>query len=459
MPDSEKSCEKKITTPTIATDRVSLLEFDRHLAAGPEVPKDLPNQKNVHIIHERNAGAGVRFGHNVENDAEVTDVIIGLDVGSTATKMVLRLPYSDDIGLPVPAPEWFRAEGRPYYWRTLLWRLDNGEYSIEPHKGATPIDRLKVDLLDLGRSDRMEVKAAMVAWVVLMARQGIGWLRNERPHLFRSSKVVVDEVNLGMPFTTVADAHRGQVQVAKAAGRILEVGYDVSESTIVSALQSEYSEGSDLVALQPELTGALHGFLKSHQARDGRYLLTDIGGLTIDTVFFKYYEDAKPPITVYAKSVECFGSEVISKWCEHSGNTERATKVLGNHIAEVSKRAISEKIYISAEDLGRPLELETILIGGGRHSTPYRDSIEWCQASMANHAPPLDLRLRDLEPDRDDLDVPLAFEQGVSRLLVAMGLSYSRYDAPDTLPPSEVADVERKEVKDISGDFVGPEQC
>lgn len=445
--------------PTIKDDRKSLQEFDRRLAAGPDVPANRPAPDEIETIRERDTMAVARFGHGVERGANVIDVIIGLDVGSTATKMILRLPNREDIGLPVPAPPWFCAEGHPYYWRTLLWKSETGQFSIDPCKDAKPIDRLKVDLLEFEYGDRHAIKVAMVAWIVLMVRQGIGWLRNKRPHLFREGKVVVDEVNLGMPITATDEAHPDLRQVADAAGRILEAGKEVTERAIVSALEPAEFGGSNLVDLQPELAGALHGFLRSHQRRDGRYLLADIGGLTIDTVFFLYRDAAERPITVFAKSVERFGSDVISNWCEEKGSTKRATKVLGNHLAEVSKAAIQEKIYVFADDRGKPLELETILIGGGRYSEPHRASIDWCETSMANHVPPLDLRPRDLEPDRDDLDARLARGKRIGRLLVAMGLSHTRHDAPDIRPPSEVPNVERFKAKDMSESFVGPEQC
>ena len=458
QPDAS-SRRMNLGEPKIADDRKSLQEFDRRLAAGPDVPEDQPTPKDVETVREREANAVALFCHGLERDADATDVIIGLDVGSTATKMILRLPYSEDIGLPVPAPTWFRAEGHPYYWRTLLWKSKCGQFSIDPRTGATPIDRLKVDFLEFESEGRQAFKVAMVAWVVLMARQAIGWLRNERPRLFRDGSVVVDEVNLGMPFTTIDEAHPDQLQLADAVGRMLKTGEEVTEDAIALALESAELGEYDLVGLQPELAGALHGFLKSNQRRDGRYLLADIGGLTIDTVFFGYREADSTPITVFAKSVERFGSDVISKWCEEIGSAGRATKVLGNHLASVSKSAIQEKILVSADDRGKPFELETILIGGGRHSKPHKASIEWCENSMIRHSPPLDLRPRDLQPDRDDLDVQLPAGMSIGRLLVAMGLSFSRHDAPEIRPRSKLPDVERAPPRDVSNDYVGPEQC
>lgn len=451
--------EGKRKVGEIKEDRKSLSEFDRSLAAGPDVPADLPETTDIAEIEGRLLNGKALFRRNIGGQNGKTDVIVGLDVGSTATKIVLRIPYSEDIGLPVPAPKWFRAEDHPYYWRTLLWRHESGDYSIEPRADSNPIDRLKVNLLDFDRGDRQEIKIAMVAWIVLMARQGIGWLRSERPRTFRNGKLVVDEVNVGMPFTTTEEAHPDQNQIARAASQMLEAETEVTADAISKALRSEESETHSLVDLRPELSGALHGFLNSHQRQDGRYLLADIGGLTIDTVFFSYVESADPQITVYSKSVECFGSDVISKWCEQIASTERAKKVLGNHVAEVSKKAIKEKIHISADSRRKPLELETILIGGGRHSKPHRDAIEWCEESMANHIPPLKLIPRKLQPDRDDLDIDLASGRGVDRLLVAMGLSYTRYEQPDIRPPSEVRDVEPESPKDISKRYIGPEQC
>lgn len=446
--------------PTIKVDRQSLSAFDRRLAAGPDVPEDRPTEAEIKAFRRcRLSPSGVRFGHDLEIADDRTDVIVGLDVGSTATKMVLRLPFADNVGLAVPVPDWFRADGHPYYWRTLLWKSEEGRYSIEPCRGAVPIDRLKVDLMDFGRGDRQAIKIDMTAWIVLVVRYGLGWLQKEQPSLFENSTVVVDEVNLGMPFSSAAEAHPDQLHIAHIAGRMLESGEEVTEAAILRVLDTPRSNECKLVALQPELAGALQGFLTSNQRRDGRYLLADIGGLTIDTVFFNYREVANSPITVFAKSVECFGSEVISKWCEELGSTERATKVLGSHLAGVAKTAIHEKMSINPGSWEKPLELETILIGGGRHSQPHRSAVPWCQKSMTHHAPPLDLRMRDLEPDRDDVDVRLAAGRGVGRLLVAIGLSHSRYDAPDIRPPSEVRNVERQGARDITKNYVGPEHC
>jgi hypothetical protein len=445
---------------TINVDRDSLSALDRRLAVGADVPEDRPTEGEIEAVR---LGwllpNSVRFGHNLEVAGDRTDVIVGLDIGSTATKIVLRLPFADNVGLPVPAPEWFQADGHPYYWRTLLWKSNDGRYSIEPCAGAIPRDRLKVDLLNFGGGDRETVKAAMIAWIVLVVRHGVGWLQKEQPGLFKNSTVVVDEVNLGMPFSSIAEAHPDQRHVALVAGRILESGGEVTEAAILRLLETSSSGDCDLIALQPELAGALQGFLTSHQRRDGRYLLVDIGGLTVDTVFFIYREAANPPITIFAKSVECFGAEVISAWCKEIGNSERAIKVLGSHIALVAKKAIREKMDVNPANWKKPFELETILIGGGRHSQPHRSAVPWCQNSMTHHAPPLDLRLRELEPDRDDIDVRLAAGRGVGRLLVAMGLSYSRYDAPDIRPPSELPNAVRYAARDLTKNYIGSEQC
>lgn len=66
----------------------------------------------------------------------------------------------------------------------------------------------------------------------------------------------------------------------------------MTEDTILPALDPAASGRSDLVELQSELAGTLLGFLRSHQRRDGRYVLADIGGLTVDTVFSSI---VKPP--------------------------------------------------------------------------------------------------------------------------------------------------------------------
>ncbi|WP_139079094.1 hypothetical protein [Rubellimicrobium rubrum] len=80
--------------------------------------------------------------------------MIGLDVGSTSTKIVVRTPFLPmSQGQAVPVPSWLRAEGHPYYWTTVLWEGEDGRYELlPPTQGARTVDRLKVAFLGAGSS-------------------------------------------------------------------------------------------------------------------------------------------------------------------------------------------------------------------------------------------------------------------------------------------------------------------
>ena len=79
-------------------------------------------------------------------------IIIGLDMGTSCTKIIVRLP--DEPGEPaiaIPAPNPCRSGNASYLWRTVLWLLEDGAFCAWPTSGATVLTSLKQGLIRGGR--------------------------------------------------------------------------------------------------------------------------------------------------------------------------------------------------------------------------------------------------------------------------------------------------------------------
>ena len=139
---------------------------------------------------------------------EALHIILGLDFGTSSTKLIVRLPYeAGEPTIAIPAPEPCRSDNHSYLWQTVLWLKQDGTFYPWPVPEATVLNSLKQGLIQ-GRSEakvsnagdaipvtRAQAGAAYLAFAIRYAR---GWLLRNRPNLFRGRKAVWF-VNIGMP--------------------------------------------------------------------------------------------------------------------------------------------------------------------------------------------------------------------------------------------------------------------
>ena len=134
---------------------------------------------------------------------------MGLDFGTSATKVIVRFPYeAGQPTLAIPAPEFCRSYKHPYSWQTVLWARPSGEFIAFPEKGAAVLHALKQGILD-GRQSKFvdlgsdfEIKPtigdAAVAYLAHVMRYVRGWLVTNRPKLVKKRTLVWSD-NIGFP--------------------------------------------------------------------------------------------------------------------------------------------------------------------------------------------------------------------------------------------------------------------
>ncbi len=400
---------------------------------------------------------------------EIVDFVLGLDIGSTSTKCIIRLPYKGSgAAQPVPAPKFLQADDHPYYWRTIFWKTNDGRFSLLPEQDSIELSTLKVDFIAAGSSAdfRNTAELQMTAYAALMMRQSLGWYVATYPNGAANSNFFIS-INVGFPSASMED--QGDQErfrtCCRAAGNLALSGQDVTESSVSAHLANVLvskmePEDDQLVEVYPELSGAISGFIYSSASRTGVYVLVDIGGLTLDCIFFSLRKDGNDPhYAVYAADICRHGSQVIGYWLKQGNAQSRAVAVLGSFYAKTvvaAHKKLGQRIPTpGAKNLA---QLPTLLIGGGRRSEEHRRAPDWANANIKNSTSAVTLRVEDLEPPLADMDVPKLGKHGVDRLLVAAGLSLPRTSIPTWIHSRNVPDAEPIGKWDYTNAFVGPEQ-
>lgn len=252
---------------------------------------------------------------------EPLDLVIGLDFGTSASKVVVQAPERKDI-LPVAVDfQQHSHSSMSILAPTKLVVHSNGRCTL-PRKGddssdqASVIGDIKVDLFDRSRplqSSRgpahynIDPESAAVAYMALLFRQARRWLLEFRSDVFRQHSKLNWSVNLGVPSPTTA---AGKLQpeasqenerfgrVGKAAWMLSVVEGDITiekaerELTYLNVECPHYwdDDPDGFVCdfgIVPEVVAAAIGYAQSDQRRDGVHIVVDVGAATVDVCSFR----------------------------------------------------------------------------------------------------------------------------------------------------------------------------
>lgn len=472
---SVRSMQAKVkTSPTVEARPPSQIKIDRHQLETIDIRGIINNANGFERANPTDhADISSRLSAPVHNltvknpGSALTDLVLGLDIGSTSSKVVIRLPYSGTAAAqPVPAPSCLQADDHPYYWKTILWESADGQISLLPVEGFEAVSTLKVDLLSAYKNaeDRQRAELRLTAYAALMIRQAFGWYVRTYSRQARSGNFYVS-INVGFPAATlerdgIQERFRRCCQVAGELALSTQEITMQTLSSMASSLDDKNKDEEPLVEVYPELSGAIAGFIHSSMSRTGTYLLVDVGGLTLDCIFFSLRKDGdNPHYAVYAADICRHGAQVINFWVGQGNSPDRAVAAVGNFLAMT--------VIAAHKKLGRRLVFQggltiatvpTLMIGGGRKSLVHRRAPDWATRSIKNSAYAIRLSPEDLTPSSSDIDAPLLKERSIGRLLVAAGLSLPRTEVPTWIKSSDVPDAQPLVMRDYSERFVGAEQ-
>jgi len=442
-------------------------DFPSEAAVREPPPASISDADRSRLEELLRAGA-----HSSTADGEELFVILGLDFGTSSTKMIVRLPYeAGEPTIAIPAPVPCRSGGDPYLWQTVLWLLD-GTFRPWPEAKAMVLNSLKQGLIQ-GRSEtaisgseatvavsRAQAGVAYLAFVIRYVR---GWLLRNRPGLFRGRKPVWF-VNLGMPTASYDDLKLAEPyrRIGAAALQLAKIDSPVTveaaqlfldDPHIVQAGESEEAAERLGVAVFPETAAEMTGFAKSIRNAPGLYLLIDVGAMTLDACMFRLNQNANTGhlYAFMAAQVRPLGVDSFH-WFLAEGKTEP-------EFVQQCDRTLRTVVWYTkgrrdprAANWKPGHDVPVFLTGGGAANRLHRDIVASLGPWLKQYAHNDGIRLLELPvPTAIELAEPL---QDFGRMGVAWGLSYLPTDIGRTLAMRDIEDIPRPVVADLSKRFV-----
>ena len=410
-------------------------------------------------------------------DAEELFLILGLDMGTSCTKVIVRLPYeAGEPSIAIPAPSSCRSGDAPYLWQTVLWLLEDGSFRAWPTTTrATLLTSLKQGLIrgratataDLGAPVKVNRAQAAVAYLAFVIRYVRGWLFHNRAGLFRG-RTPVWFVNLGMPAASYDDVRIAEPyrHVGAAALRLAMSDEPVTveatrrflhDPSVAAAGPSEEVAKELGIAVIPETAAQMTGFSKSTRRATGLYLLVDVGALTLDACMFRLNQNASTGdrFAFMEAEVRPFGVESFY-WFQSEGKTEPEFRKQCDHVLR-SVVWNTKRYRDPMSEAWKPgNDVPVFLAGGGAANHLHREIIESLGPWLRRHTRNDGIRLLELPvPRAIDLPNPI---NDFRRMAVAWGLSYPSEDIGDIMTVSEIEDIPPPAVVDVSGRFISKDQ-
>ncbi len=396
--------------------------------------------------------------------SRLTDVVLGIDFGTSSTKIVARMPYeAGDPCYAIAAPDFAQAENHPHLWASRLWLTPDGRFSLAPEPGANAVCGIKASLMK-PLADRamilhceghgataMEVATAFLA---LQIRQARGWLfqAHQREFARRSLRW---SYNVGFPAAALNETEMARhYQVTVGAAIALSSVKGSLDIGVVRGAVSHASAGEDALralnaSLQPEIAAAVAGFARSRRREDGLYAMVDVGAGTLDCCTFSLIEAKEEDrCPIFMASVSMHGVEP-ARMCSGDAALEQQFR---KEVDLVQRQVIwTTRLRRDPNSPRWRTGLPLFLVGGGSQSAVHLASTtaldRWLRgASKKGGVTVLEL------PEPSELVHRAGGES--HRLAVAVGLSLPAQDIPIVQLPWMIEDFYTPRHRDYSDRYI-----
>ena len=369
------------------------------------------------------------------SSGEPVEIVLGIDFGTTSTKVVARRPY--DAGSPaaaMPTLAFARPERHPHLWASRLWSNRDNRLTLTPEADAEPVCAVKTRLMEGDGLEHQVQAAAFLGQIIAHAR---GWLIDERPD-FVGARRPEWRYHFGFPAASLDDdglASRYR-RVVAAALSLAELGRPptIREAQIAIETGSPSPEtlAREGVLLFPEVAGATAAFVASRSFAGDLYVMVDIGGGTVDVCTFNLHKPEEGLLLqpIYAAAIDLLGVEPWRLCEDQPGGDFDFGRCLDAHIRRViwdTKRDHAPHSICWQEGL------PVLVIGGGvaspRHEKCVANLDGWLRHRQRG-CPGGTLVQLAPSPGNFQHD---AGPTGAHRLTVALGLSLPDESIPEVL--------------------------
>ena len=265
---------------------------------------------------DRTASPAASRGPAPVRESRKCDVIIGLDFGTSCTKVVVRTPYERNRAFAVPFGS-AAHHSSPYLLPSAIWIGQEGGAYLTKHDKTFYLKDIKTHLMHAKAvsvtgghlGDRtLDPRVVAVAFLALALRVIRRWFIGTHGEVY--GQFSIDwQFNLGLPSADFADSSlcRDYLQVAAAAWSLSVQNHPIGTDTAQRALSDVTIENDEAthgvggfvdcdggepaeVKLIPEVAAEVAGYARSHMRDEGLHILMDVGATTLDVCSFILHE-------------------------------------------------------------------------------------------------------------------------------------------------------------------------
>jgi hypothetical protein len=456
------------------------------------------------------------FSQISEEFTEESELVIGLDFGTSCTKAIIR-DNSLQLAYAVPF-KGLDENNQPYLILTKLFVHHNGMCSLK--NGDDVIDDAKIQLMDNPEAiiftdsrtgDKITALEVSIAYIALILREIRYWFFDVHRDKYKNREFLW-ELNIGLPSRSYDD------KVLHDTFKLLALaGWNVSTQTgkvsldIVRQVLNECKRDFTLLAQNkpisiingqihpenvnafPEVISEMVGYAKSPLRREGLHVLVDIGAGTTDiTSFILYPYQDNDSYNLLTAEVERYGALVLHKYRLNKIKSilERKLGNLSHSIDGMSPlpkandylpskqelnldsiddefiknfKNILKQVVIATKHRKDPNSdhwrsgLPVFLCGGGSQLEIYKNAIAACSETLIQTIHIAGFDIKNI-PKPEGLEAPGLLEKNYHRLAVAYGLSHTADDIGRVIPPRQMKDIAPYvSTRDYTENYIGSE--
>jgi len=412
--------------------------------------------------------------------AAAIQVVIGLDFGTSSTKVVVR--RRGESRAEVIAPTW-PAPSHPWFVTPSVVRVKGGRLSFGTEAltslGGVLLRSLKVKLLDTRvttiRIGTEEVSVDLLVTIFLIRVLGDVRARLDERHGTGGYRVYL---NLAAPMSHLEDRTLKE-RYLRIAGAVYESVFGaetlrVGEDSLLAELRSRFSRAfsPDAVVpdqsirrydVLPETIAPLVSLLHDPATDPGMYAVVDVGAGTTEMSIscLKVESNGRRTISCYHDETQQLGGDDFDRADSQAPDLHEATaKELVTRFRKQFNRTWESG---RRKDAALPWHVEqwgettVILTGGGAHRAPIDQHLNLTNRSdgpwrqMCSGSRRFKYAVRWHRPSSSALEFPLAPDASnderseIHLLAVAHGLSFHRQEWPIVYPPESVEVQEGRE--------------
>lgn len=293
------------------------------------------------------------------------ELIMGLDIGSSTTKVVIRQAWAADDNFYVVDFKDFGQPGATYLLPTVLcFDETTNSYFVPNRNQVADYEDIKYKFMqDIENADIY--LSAFIAWVIQYAKEYF-LKKYAETDAFRGREIKWS-INMGIPSAVFSDC--GNEKWMKVLENACKMHVDKPITT--NSLKRISRPDIDLHVI-PEIIATIKSFVEQDGANnDGLYCAVDIGATTLDACTFRIFDSnsGEDKYAFYSARIKPYGAARY----EETENKEEFLKDCDKQFSEVIWKTYQFKAPNEKEWRDG---LPVILCGGGSYIPEYKQLLK-----------------------------------------------------------------------------------